>query len=94
MIAVDKRALVARSRRAVLGLALLTTTTAALLTQPTAQAASQSADPLAEVSRQHVTKTEKDLTRMAENKTPPGSAEMVAAKTLTTRVLAIGRGKG
>lgn len=27
---------------------------------------------------------------MAENKTPPGSAEMVAAKTHTTRVLAIG----
>jgi hypothetical protein len=90
MITVDKRALVAHSRRAVLGLALLTTTTAALLTQPAAQAASRSANPFAEVSRQHVTKTEKDSTKMAENKTPPGSAEMVAAKTHTTRVLAIG----
>jgi hypothetical protein len=61
-----------------------------VLAQPTAQAASRSADPLAEVPR-HITKTEKGLMTMSENKTSPaGSAEMTAAKTLTTRVLAIG----
>jgi hypothetical protein len=61
-----------------------------VLAQPTAQAASRSADPLAEVPR-HITKTEKGLMTMSENKTSPaGSAEMAAAKTLTTRVLAIG----
>jgi hypothetical protein len=61
-----------------------------VLAQPTAQAASRSAEPVVEVPRQHITKTEKDLMVMSENKTPPGSAEMAAAKTLTTRVLAIG----
>jgi len=63
---------------------------AALLAQPTAQAASRSADPLAEVPRQHITKAEKDFVKMSENQTSSGSAEMAAAKTLTTRVLAIG----
>jgi hypothetical protein len=44
-----------------------------------------------EVPRQHVANAEKGLITMSENKTPPaGSAEMVAAKTLTTRVLAVG----
>jgi hypothetical protein len=61
-----------------------------VLAQPTAQAASRSADPLTDVSIPHVTKTEKDLTQMADNKTPPGAAEMAAAKTLTMKVLAIG----
>jgi hypothetical protein len=73
-----------------LALAVLTTAAAALFAQPTAQAASRSADSLAEVPRQHVAKAEKDLMKMSENKTSPGSAEMAAAKTLTTRVLAIG----
>jgi hypothetical protein len=87
---INKCALIARSRRASVGLVLVTTVAAALSVQPTAQAASRSADPLAEIQRQHVAKAEKELMKMAENKTPPGSAEMMAAKTLTTRVLAIG----
>lgn len=63
---------------------------APVLAQPTAQAASRSADPLAEVPR-HITKAEKGSMTMSENKTTPaGSAEMAAAKTLTTKVLAIG----
>jgi hypothetical protein len=75
---------------AVLRLAVFATA-AATLAQPTAQAASRSADPRAEVPRQHVTQTQKNLMKMSENKTSPaGSAEMAAAKTLTTRVLAIG----
>jgi hypothetical protein len=87
---INRRALMDRSRRALLGLALITTAAAGLLVQPIAQAASRSADPLAEIPSQHVAKAEKELMKMAENKTPPGSAEMTAAKTLTTRVLAIG----
>jgi hypothetical protein len=63
----------------------------AVLAQPTAHAASRSADPLSEVSRQHITSTEKGLMTMSENKTSPvGAAEMAAAKTITTKVLAIG----
>jgi len=65
------------------------TAAATLFAQPT-QAASRSADPLAEAPRQHVTKAEKGLMKMSENQTSAGSAEMAAAKTLTTRVLAIG----
>jgi hypothetical protein len=57
---------------------------------PSAQAASRSADPLAAASTPHVTKTEKDLIKMSENKSPPGAAEMAAAKAITTKVLAIG----
>jgi hypothetical protein len=83
-----RRALIARSCR--LRLAVIATAATALLALPTAQAGSRSADPLAEVPRQHVTKTKKDLMKMSENKTPPGAAEMAAAKTLTTKVLAIG----
>lgn len=85
-----RRALIARSCRLVLRLAVIATAATALLALPTAQAGSRSADPLAEVPRQHVTKTKKDLMKMSENKTPPGAAEMAAAKTLTTKVLAIG----
>jgi len=90
-ISINKRASIARPYWVVLRLAVFATAAAALLAQPTAQAASRPADPLAEVPRQHVTKEEKDLMTMSENKTAPaGSAEMAAAKTLTTRVLAIG----
>jgi hypothetical protein len=61
-----------------------------LLAEPTAQAASRPADPLAERPRQNISQPEKDFVKMSENKTPPGAAEMAAAKTLTTKVLAIG----
>jgi hypothetical protein len=73
-----------------LRLAVFATVAAALLAQPTAWAASRSADPLAERSRQHISQAEKDFMKMSENKTLPGAAEMAAAKTLTTKVLAIG----
>ena len=86
----NRRALIARCCRARLALAVLTTAAAALLAQPTAQAASRSADPLAEPTRQHVAEAEKGLMKMSENKAASGSAEMAAAKTLTTKVLAIG----
>jgi hypothetical protein len=62
----------------------------AVLAQSTAQAAARSADPLSEAQRQNITTTEKGLMTMSENKAPPGAAEMAAAKTLTTKVLAIG----
>jgi hypothetical protein len=62
----------------------------AVLTPPAAQAASRSAEPLSELPRQQITQTAKDSMKMSENKTPPGAAEMAAAKTLTTKVLAIG----
>jgi hypothetical protein len=87
-ISINRRASITESYRGSLRLAVLATV--ALLVPPTAQAASRSADPLADVPRLHIATTEKDLMRMSENKTPPGSAEMAAAKTLTTRVLAIG----
>jgi hypothetical protein len=85
-IPVNGRASIARSCRALLAIAMLTA--AALLAQPTAQAASRSADPLAETP--DVTKSKKDLIKMSENQTSPGAAEMAKAKTLTTKVLAIG----
>jgi hypothetical protein len=87
---INRRVWIARSYGGVLRLAAFATAVAALIAQPTAQAASRSSDPLAELPRQHVSQTAKDLMRMSENKTPPGAAEMAAAKTLTTRVLAIG----
>jgi hypothetical protein len=63
----------------------------AVLAQPVAKAASRSTDPLSNLPRQHITNKEKGLMTMSDNKTSPvGSAEMAAAKTLTTRVLAIG----
>jgi len=90
-ILINRRALIARSYWGFLRLAVVTTAAAALFAQPTARAASRSAEPLVEVPRQHITNTEKSLMTMSENKTSPaGSAEMAAAKTLTTRVLAIG----
>jgi hypothetical protein len=73
-----------------LRLAVFAMAAAALLFQPTAPAISRSADSPAGGLRSHPTKTEKDLMKMSENKTPPGSAEMAAARTLTTKVLAIG----
>jgi hypothetical protein len=88
-ILINRRASIARSYRGSLRLAVFAMTAAALFAQPT-QAASRSADPLAEVPRQHVAKAEKGLMKMSENQTSSGSAEMAAAKTLTTRVLAIG----
>lgn len=89
-IATNGRASIGRCYRAVFKLALLTTVAAALFAQQTAQGASRSADPLAEAPRQHVSQTEKDLMKMSENKTPPGAAEMAAAKAITMKVLAIG----
>src|SRR5437879_2031060 len=89
-ILIDRRALIARSYRVVLRLAVFTTAAVVLLAHPTAQAASRSADPLSEVPR-HITNIEKGSMTMSENKTSAaGSAEMAAAKTLTTKVLAIG----
>jgi hypothetical protein len=87
-ILINRRASIARSYRGSLRLAVFAAA-AALFAQPT-QAASRSADPLAEVPRQHVAKAEKGSMTMSENQTSSGSAEMAAAKTLTTRVLAIG----
>jgi hypothetical protein len=89
-ISIDRRALVARSCRAALRLAVLTTAAAAWLAQPAAQAASRSADSLSERPRQQIIQIEKVSMKMSENKTPPGAAEMAEAKTLTTKVLAIG----
>jgi hypothetical protein len=83
-IPVDRRASIARSCRAALAIAVLTT--AALLAQSIAQAASRSAD----TETPDVTKAKKDLIKMSENQTSPGAAEMAAAKTITTKVLAIG----
>jgi hypothetical protein len=57
--------------------------------QPAAWAASQSANHLTDASPP-ITRNEKDLMKMSENKSPPGAAEMAAAKTITTKVLAIG----
>jgi hypothetical protein len=87
---ISSSALIARSRQTALRLAILTSVAVAGLAQPAAQAASQSAGSLAEVLRQHITNPEKDLIKMSENKTPPGAAEMAAAKTITLKVLAIG----
>jgi hypothetical protein len=86
----NRRAAIGRSYRGFLRLAVFATAAAALLAQPNAQAASRSADPIAEAPRLHITQTEKDSMKMSDNKTPPGAAEMAAAKTLTTKVLAIG----
>jgi hypothetical protein len=89
-ISINRRASIARPYWVVLRFAVFATAAAALLTQPTAEAASRSANPLAEAPRQHGTKEQKDLMKMSENQTSSGSAEMAAAKTLTTKVLAIG----
>jgi hypothetical protein len=86
----DRHASIGQSHQLVLRLAVFATAAAALMAQPTAHAASRSAVPLAEPRPQHVTQTAKDLMKMAENKSPPGAAEMAAAKTITMKVLAIG----
>src|SRR3954454_18346957 len=62
---------------------------AALLATSAAQAAS-STDPLSVSPRQHLNQPAKDLMKMSDNKTPPGAAEMAAAKAITMKVLAIG----
>jgi hypothetical protein len=79
-----------RNRPGFLSAALTVIGLIAVLAQPAAQAATPAADPLADASTSHVTKTEKEPIQMSENKSPPGAAEMAAAKTLTTKVLAIG----
>jgi hypothetical protein len=85
----DGCTLAARCRRSDLTLSVLTLAAAVGLASSHAQAASGSDDPLHARPRQHVTTT-KDLMKMSENAKPAGSAEMNAAKTLTTKVLAIG----
>ena len=77
------------SQRPVLRLAILTMTAAAMSVQP-AQAASRSGNAPGKAPHEHVTTAGKDLKKMAENQTHTGSAEMIAAKSLTTKVLAIG----
>jgi hypothetical protein len=81
---------ITRSCRSILRSAVLTTAAALLLASPVAQAASRSVDPFPEVPRRHISHPEKDLIKMSENKTPPGAAEMAAAKAITMKVLAIG----
>jgi hypothetical protein len=63
--------------------------TALLLTAPAVRAASPSIDPSPRTPRQRITYPAKDLMKMSQN-TPPGAAEMAAAKTITMKVLAIG----
>jgi hypothetical protein len=87
-IPVNKRSSIGGSCRAILVLATLTAA-AALLFQSAAHAAARSANPIAETP-DVTTKAEKDLIKMSENQSPPGATEMAAAKTLTTKVLAIG----
>jgi hypothetical protein len=80
-----------RSRLGLLSAALTVISVVSVLAQPTAQAASRSAEPLSEPPRQHLTNKEKGLMTMSENATSqPGGAEMAAAKTITMKVLAIG----
>jgi hypothetical protein len=80
-----------RSRLGLLSAALTVISVVSVLAQPTAQAASRSAEPLSEPPRQHLTNKEKGLMTMSENTTSqPGAAEMAAAKTITMKVLAIG----
>jgi hypothetical protein len=80
-----------RSRLGLLSAALTVISVVSVLAQPTAQAASRSAEPLSEPPRQHLTSKEKGLMTMSENTTSqPGAAEMAAAKTVTMKVLAIG----
>jgi hypothetical protein len=87
-IPVNKRSSIGGSCRAILVLATLTAA-AALFSQSAAHAAARSANPIAETP-DVTTKAEKDFIKMSENQTPPGATEMAAAKTLTTKVLALG----
>jgi hypothetical protein len=78
------------TKRSCPGIAKLAVLTAALLlTAPAVRAASPSIDRFPETPRQQITHPAKDLMKMSEN-TPPGAAEMAAAKTITMKVLAIG----
>jgi hypothetical protein len=79
----------ARSCRTILRLAGTTATAALLLVASTAWAASPSSDPFPEALRYHNTHPAKDFMTMSQN-TPPGAAEMAAAKIITMKVLAIG----
>ncbi|WLB24191.1 hypothetical protein [Bradyrhizobium japonicum] len=73
------------------GIARCVALAAALLLAASAAPAASPADaPLPETSRQYLTHPAKDLMKMAQNSTPPGAAEMAAAKTITMKVLAIG----
>lgn len=78
---------VKRIRPSTAKLAVLTA--ALLLTAPAVRAASPSTDPFRDTPRQHITHPAKDFMKMSQN-TPPGAAEMAAAKTITMKVLAIG----
>ena len=86
----NTRAPITRSCGSILRFAVLTAAAVLLFAPPAARAASRSADPFAEAPRQHITNSEKDLIKMSENKTPPGAAEMAAARAITMKVLAIG----
>ena len=78
------------TKRSCPGIAKLAVLTAALLlTAPAVRAASPSIDPFPRTPRQHITHPAKDSMKMSQN-TPPGAAEMAAAKTITMKVLAIG----
>jgi hypothetical protein len=79
-----------RHCRAASRLAILSTVAVAWLTDPAAWAASRHTNSAAELPRQYITTAEKDSMKMSENKAAPGAPEMAAAKTLTTKVLAIG----
>jgi hypothetical protein len=78
------------SRPGLLSAGLTALAIVAVFTSPNAQAASRFGDSVSETPRQQITQTAKVLMKMSENKTPPGAAEMAVAKTLTTKVLAIG----
>ena len=79
------------TKRSCQGIARFATLMAALLLAASvARAASPSAAPFPETPRQHLTHPAKDLMKMSQNSTPPGAAEMAAAKTITMKVLAIG----
>jgi hypothetical protein len=86
-----KSIVIKRTHRGVLSAGLTVIGVLTFFAQPTAQAASRSADSLSEVPRQHISKTEKGSMTMSQNKpSPVGAAEMAAAKTITMKVLAIG----
>lgn len=83
--------LIRLSRFGRLSTALTAIGLAFIVAPPTVQARSRSADPPSEGQRQPPVNATKDLIKMAQNQAAPaGSAEMAAARTLTTRVLAIG----
>jgi hypothetical protein len=88
---VRRSIVITRARLGLLSAALTVLAIVSVLAEPTAQAASRSADPLSEVPRQQITDETKELMKMSDNRASvPASAEMAAAKTLTMKVLAIG----